>query len=113
SSGRSGCSKHACFAGYPLSTILGRAIRRECDGWSSGATRCSRTLAAVGSHGDDHLSSSVSGFDVGERRGGPLQRVFPVDDRLELSGFDELLEGDKVPVVRDRKVAAQVLPHEG
>src|SRR5262249_2080004 len=93
--------------------ILGPAIRRECDAWSFGAVQCSRAFAAIGSHGNHDFSSSVSGFDVAKRRGGLVQRVFPVDDRLELPGFDELLERDKVLMVRDRKIPAQLLAHEG
>ncbi len=65
-----------------------------------------------GLQSDDDFSSSVSAFDVAEGRSGLVQRVFPVDDRCQLPGFDKVLENDKVPMIRDRKIPAQVLAHE-
>ena len=51
------------------------------------------------SHGDDDFSLSVSFFQIPDGFGDLAQRVGTVDDRCELAGFDELLEGEHVLVV--------------
>lgn len=53
--------------------------------------------AAAGvSHGDDSLSLGVSLFQMTDGLGDLAQRVRSVDDRCDLSGFNELLQNKKV-----------------
>ena len=44
-------------------------------------------------HGDDDLSSGVVFEHVGDRVGGVAERVGPVDDHLDVTGFEECGEG--------------------
>ena len=47
-------------------------------------------------HRDDHVPLLVTLLDVPECLDHLLERIGPVDDRLQLSGLDEILEEDKV-----------------
>src|SRR5215208_5301744 len=64
------------------------------------------------SHGDDDFSSSVSFFQIPDGLGDLAQRVSPVDDWCDLTGFDELLEDEHVLVVLLVNECAQLLAHE-
>jgi hypothetical protein len=44
------------------------------------------------SHGDDDFSLSVSFFSIPHGLGNLGKWISPVDDRCDLTGFDELLE---------------------
>src|SRR5215212_5862364 len=64
------------------------------------------------SHGDDDFSSSVSFFKITDGLWDLAQRVRPVDDRCDLTEFDELLEDEHVLVVLLVNECAQLLAHE-
>src|SRR3972149_6775529 len=63
-------------------------------------------------HGDDDLSSSVSLSKVPYRFGNLTQRVLPVNDRLDLPGFQELLQKSQVLLAALRDKRNQLLPHK-
>src|ERR1700724_2724908 len=64
----------------------------------------STTLPAIGSvsdvtrflDGDDNVSSCMPFPCIADRLGGPTQWIRSVDDRRELSGFDESLQSHQV-----------------
>src|ERR1700716_2965331 len=78
------------------------------------------TLPAMGgvsagvraSDGDDNRSSRMSFSDITHCLAGPTQWVRSVDDRRDLPGFDESLQGDQVLSVLKLDGRAQLLGHE-
>lgn len=58
------------------------------------------------------LSSSMSCFQVLDRRLDLAQRVTPVDDRCHLSGLHEIAQGGQVLLVQLRHEHVHVLAHE-
>ena len=70
-------------------------------------------MSVVGaSHGNDDFSWGVTSFQIPEGLRGFAQRVRPVDDRPDLSGFDEFPQKHKVRMVRHRNKEASLLAHE-
>ena len=110
----------AVDVGYDSEAAFARAFKRAVGmppaAWRPAdgvARRSSLDEGADASlHGDDYLSPSVAPFDMTEGRRGLAQRVRAVDDRRELSGFDEFLQIYQVVMIRHRKVPAQALAHE-
>src|SRR5918995_6909041 len=47
-------------------------------------------------HGDGDLASGVPASHMADRLGGFAQRIGAVDDRRDLAGLDQLLEGEQV-----------------
>src|SRR5260370_32817753 len=67
-------------------------------------------MPSARSEGDDDLSPGVPLLQVADGLGDLAQRVRPVDDRCDLSGFDELGEDDQVLVVLLADERRQLLP---
>src|SRR5438445_9132400 len=74
------------------------------------STVLSRRLIA--SDRDDNLRSRVSLSEIPDRLRNLAQRESPVDDRRDLPGFDEFLQGNEIRVVVLRDVRNQLLPPE-
>src|SRR5450755_189932 len=74
----------------------------------------STTLPAIGSASDiDHdLSSRVPRSDVIHRSGGLAQGVGPIDERHDLTGLDQLLEGQEIVMLLRHHKSAEPLAHE-
>src|SRR5256885_15086582 len=63
-------------------------------------------------HGDDDFGSRVSLSEIPDRLGNLTQRIGSVNDRRDLSGFNEMLEGNKILFAVLRDVNDDFLPHE-
>jgi hypothetical protein len=69
-------------------------------------------LRSAAHHARILLALGVSRFEIADGFRGLAQRVRPVDDRRDLSGFDELLQGDHVLVADLREKQEHPLAHE-
>ena len=63
-------------------------------------------------HGDDDLRSGVALPEIPDRLGNIPQRKSPVDDRRELPGFHEFLQGEEIRVAVLRDEGDHLLPPE-
>src|ERR1700687_2541829 len=61
---------------------------------------------------DDNRSSRMSFSDITDCLAGPTQWVRSVDDRRDLPGFDESLQGDQILSVLKLDGRSQLLVHE-
>src|SRR3990170_1102737 len=88
-----------------LSSPSSEGSRRGGEEWHENGT-------GRASHADGDLSSSMPLGHVSESLSALAQRVRPVDDGCDLSGFDELLEMEQVLGVLLRNERAQPLTDE-
>ena len=54
------------------------------------------SVVVVLRHRDDNIALFAPGFDVSMRLGGLFKRIAPINDRLDLSGLNKILEEDEV-----------------
>src|SRR5215207_721648 len=126
------CDSRAPHSARPTSPSFGGSSRsrgstRWCWGWSRRDVLSAHgfsplrssppewlQLSSIGiaSHGDDDFSLSVSLFQITDGVGDLAQRVSSVDDRCDLSGFEELLQdGHRVTLACLRVNRLQCLVH--